>query len=432
MVKLTGTMASDVLIGRSQDDVIFGLQGDDLLDGDIGKDKLVGGIGDDDLYGGEGNDILEGGSGYDFLVGGDGVDVLDGGTTLDEGYPDDRDDFDTVSYLNEGGSSGVKVNLSKQTATDSYGRTDTLIDIERVFGTGFRDVLIGGKKVNDGFESFTGFDGDDSINGLSGFDLVDYYFDYDEGGVGGIIVNLQGETARDGFGATDILLNVESIRATRLSDVLIGSYGDDVFAPFGGNDYIDGSLGIDLVSYSIDVFRGGDRGILADLAQGTIFDCTGSIDTVKGIERVAGSDWDDRILGDEGDNLLDGNEADDVVKGRHGNDELYGGNGSDTVMGGLGNDFLMGNSGKDWLRGGDGEDYFKVNKDSDVETISDFKTGIDTLDVRDFGFTSVSQVLAKLTIVSSGLAVLDLGNDTIVEFITNTNNTVIASGDIII
>ena len=164
MAILNGTRATDFLSGGNPGDTLNGLDGDDILEGFGGADKIYGGVGDDELYGMDGNDLLKGGSGYDYLVGGLGNDKIDGGTTLDPTYPSWWSDIDTVSYYSEGGDLGVTVNLATGIATDSFGNTDTLIDIERVTGTASADTLTGGNAANDSFESFNGQGGADTID----------------------------------------------------------------------------------------------------------------------------------------------------------------------------------------------------------------------------------------------------------------------------
>ena len=433
MALIIGTSATDLLNGTDSKDTLSGQNGDDILYGFGGNDTLNGGNGDDDLYGGDGNDRFYGGSGYDFLVGGQGNDILDGGTTIDMGSPSWWNDIDTVSYYVDGGSSGVTVNLATGVATDSYGGTDTLIDIERVYGTAFDDFLKGGNKDNDGLEVFGGLAGADRINGGSGWDVVEYYWDRDEGGKGGIVADLYFGTIRDGFGNVDKVINIEEIRGTAFSDYFQGSIDDDWFNPFGGNDYINGAVGNDTISYSLDLNRDGRFGISADLGAGYIFDTGGWIDTVASIENVKGSGFDDRILGDTVGNYLDGYDGDDVVKGRTGNDALYGGGGNDALFGGGGNDWLQGGTGNDVLRGGGGSDRFYFDDGSDEDVIRDFEKNVDWLDVTSFGFTKTSEVLAFLRIVSADTAILELGRDTYVEFANvDTSKVFLAAGDIII
>ena len=47
------------------------------------------------------------------------------------------------------------------------------------------DVLIGGNRAGNAYESFRGLDGADRINGGSGFDRADYARDYTTVGAGG-------------------------------------------------------------------------------------------------------------------------------------------------------------------------------------------------------------------------------------------------------
>ena len=433
MAVKNGSAATDILLGTGNADTLSGLAGDDVLDGLGNADTLNGNVGDDELFGGGGDDTLKGGSGYDFLVGGEGNDLLDGGTTLDPGSPPWWNDIDSVSYYIDGGTFGVTVNLATGIATDSFGGTDTLIDIERVYGTSLADTLIGGNAANNEFEMFAGLQGADRISGGSGFDVADYYRDHDEGGEGGIVVNLAARTIRDGFGDIDTVNGIEEVRGTSLSDSFTGSDGDNRFAPNAGNDLIDGGAGSDTVTYGGDVFRGGTKGIFADLSTGTIFDTGGWIDRVTNIENVAGSFWDDIIHGDANGNRLDGNEGQDLLKGHEGDDVLYGDDGIDTLFGGIGRDALLGGRGNDVLRGGAGNDIFVFYSDSDEDVIRDFKTGLDRLDLAAFGFTSAASVLSHLQIVSADTAILDLGNDTFVEFANVRTNTVfLAAGDLII
>ena len=65
---ISGTNASDNLIGGNGADQIEGLNGKDTLDGSAGNDTLLGGNGKDSLVGGAGLDILTGGNGKDVFV----------------------------------------------------------------------------------------------------------------------------------------------------------------------------------------------------------------------------------------------------------------------------------------------------------------------------------------------------------------------------
>jgi Ca2+-binding RTX toxin-like protein len=435
MATFTGTFASDLIDGTAAADTITGRAGDDGLYGLEGNDQVSAGDGDDYLEGNEGNDILRGEAGNDFLVGGAGNDTLNGGSAAEPYAPPGWGEFDVVSYCVEGGPAGVTVNLALGTATDSFGSSDRLIDIETARGTAFADTLTGGNTANDGFESFVGFDGKDSINGGSGFDVIDYFVETFFDGTMGIVANLATGKVRDTFGTTDTVSNIEALRGTNFSDELRGSAADNEFEPLGGSDYINGGLGSDFVRYVGDVYRDGLVGIDADLARGSIVDTQEYIDRVVSIENVIGSAFIDSLCGNAAANILDGGSGDDVLKGRGGNDELYGGyyTGSDTMFGGPGDDFFDGGRGNDRLRGGDGFDWFYFFDGSDEDTVVDFTHDVDTLDVSAFGFASAADVLDLLIVTSRSTATLALGGDTFVNFINvDTSGSFLAAGDIFI
>lgn len=73
---LFGDAGNDVIFGDAGDDLLSGGSGDDLLMGHGGNDQLFGGAGDDTLVGGAGNDFLRGNSGADTIFGGDGNDLI--------------------------------------------------------------------------------------------------------------------------------------------------------------------------------------------------------------------------------------------------------------------------------------------------------------------------------------------------------------------
>ncbi len=81
--ELVGGMEGDPLVGKGGNDRLLGFGGDDVLRGDAGDDYLDGGDGADRLVGGSGSDKLFGRSGRDVLSGGDHYDVLDGGADDD-------------------------------------------------------------------------------------------------------------------------------------------------------------------------------------------------------------------------------------------------------------------------------------------------------------------------------------------------------------
>ena len=83
MATITGTDASDFLVGTADGDLVNGGLGNDTIRGLGGNDTLNGAEGADDLDGGDGNDWLIGGAGADTLQGGMNADTIDGGAGND-------------------------------------------------------------------------------------------------------------------------------------------------------------------------------------------------------------------------------------------------------------------------------------------------------------------------------------------------------------
>lgn len=392
-----------------------GTVGPDRFIGDDANDTMLGKDGSDVLIGGGGNDIIKEGAGFGYLEGGPGDDELVGGADGDDFYGGPGNDqiidgdtgksYDRLFFY--GAQTGIKVNLRKGTAQDGEGGRDTISGIEWVQASLFDDTLIGGSKKNKDFESFSGLDGSDTIDGGAGFDRADYAFDFGISGVngvqgfGGIDVDLNKKQAVDGYGNVDTLIGIEAIRATVRNDNLRGDKKDNVFEPLTGFDYIDGRGGEDEVSYeSSHRFRdrdGGLTGIRADLSDGEVRDTSGRrYDTLVNIENITGSIFDDDIRGDASGNQLRGFEGDDFIRGRGGNDDLLGEFGQDILIGGVGADVLNGGSGNDKLRGGAGRDTFVFEAGTDVDRVVDFRNGEDVLDLSDFSFSGLADVLQNV------------------------------------
>jgi Ca2+-binding RTX toxin-like protein len=252
--KVTGI---EIVIGTSFADKITGSDKADYLVGGAGNDTLSGGLGQDELYGGTGNDSLSGGSDSDYFVGGAGNDTINGGAG-----------FDLVDYSDEGGLSGIKVNLLTNKATDSYGDTDTFIAIERVRGTDFADTLSGNNSAN----MFEGGGGNDILRGNFG------------------------------------------------DDVIKGGTGNDMLTGGRGFDTLDGGTGNDTVDYRAD---DGWHGVSVNMTTGLAVDSWGDTDKFVSIERVIGTDFADWFMGSTAANQLNG---------MGGNDTLAGGGGNDTFV----------------------------------------------------------------------------------------------------
>jgi len=342
-----GHAAGDVLvgiegvIGGQSADILTGNAGDNLLRGEGGDDLLAGGAGDDTLIGGLGNDLLSGGLGNDLLIGGAGNDSLNGG-----------DGIDTASYADA--ASAITVSLAIGTGQNTGGAgTDTLTSIENLIGSGFNDNLAGnaganlleglagndmlnGGAGNDtllggaGNDTLVGGAGADALIGGDGFDTAAYWsasagvaVDLATGGTGG-------EAAGDTYSSM--------LEGRAGNDWLVGGLGNDTLLGEAGNDTLVGGEGADALiggdGFDTAAYWSAKAGVVVNLATGgTGGEAAG--DTYSSIERVVGSQFNDRITGDASDNVLEG---------RLGDDTLVGGLGKDTLAGGAGNDLFLFNA----------------------------------------------------------------------------------------
>ncbi len=192
-----GTPGDDVFVGSKGritfhggdgDDTICGIGANfDFLYGDGGDDRILGGGGWNRLYGGEGNDVLIGGNGDDRLYGGEGNDVLIG-----EGNGKPRSVFKNSFWGGPGddrilagvsakrmlelsgrssihfGGDGVRVNLSKGTATGEGNDTIAVTPRLNVHGTPGADTFIGSHHR----DTFYGHGGVDVVRSRAGNDSI--------------------------------------------------------------------------------------------------------------------------------------------------------------------------------------------------------------------------------------------------------------------
>ncbi|MEE4016087.1 calcium-binding protein [Roseibium sp. FZY0029] len=306
----------------------------------------------DTVNGDDNNNMFRGLGGNDFFDGGGGTDEV-------------RYDRDA----NNGGTSGVTVNLATGIATDGFGDTDTLVSVERVRGTDFADLLIG----NDSNNRIIGFDGDDTLRGAGGDDELDggagndIIFtgsgdNYVNGSIGDDTINVEtGIGVYIGYHDLDADITVQ-VSGTGAS-VFKGANGTDTILGLGNLDYDIGGNGFEGTSFGdsftvnglVDQFtgiasRGGDDTItnsgagfvradyrpdgnnsgsgityISDDGNGVSGTVTGAgtgVDTLVNLNEIRGTDFDDTFTGGSGDERF-------ILRG--GNDTVNGGGGTDMV-----------------------------------------------------------------------------------------------------
>ncbi|MFO1039085.1 MAG: calcium-binding protein [Geminicoccaceae bacterium] len=356
--EINGSKFADVIsLSDASGESAYGHKGNDILLGQGGDDTLRPGSGNDTVDGGAGSDTVsyfffaspaeiaqtrgikvdltlgkatDAWGNTDRLIGIENVedttrnDVMignalkntfkmrgGGNDSVNGGGGDDRVDYSKLG-------TAVDVDLVAGTAKHG-GSTDTLVSIERVKGTAFADHILGTSTAQ--AESFEGGKGADTIDGGGGTGINEV--NYASAG-GAVTVDLQLGTAQDGDGSTDKLTNINQVIGSAFGDTLLGSGGAEFFFGGAGADTIDGRGGIDRLDYG---FEGGSRGIVANLAAGTIIDTTGATDIVSNIEQVKGTALADRLLGSALADRLEGGDRSDFLQGNGGNDVLIGGDG---------------------------------------------------------------------------------------------------------
>ncbi|HEY8592592.1 MAG TPA: M10 family metallopeptidase C-terminal domain-containing protein [Sphingomicrobium sp.] len=93
----------------------------------------------------------------------------------------------------------------------------------------------------------------------------------------------------------------------------------------------------------------------------------------------------ENAVGGVGNDTIKGNGLDNKLVGNGGNDTIFGGAGDDKLLGGDANDILIGGTGNDTLTGGAGADKFVFVGNDGNDRITDFKSGVDKIDLTAFG-----------------------------------------------
>ncbi len=311
-------VGAGTIAGTPGDDVIVGSSGNDVIRGEAGNDTICAGAGADIVFDGDGRDRVYLEDGEDAFVAyafKDPLDVFDGGPGTD-----------TAAYWNR--TTGVRLSLNAGSDDGEQAEFDRLIAMENAIGGSGNDTLVG----SNGDNFLSGGPGNDTIRDLSGADTVD-------GGAG------NDEVSQD---------------ATK-----------DV------GDYIDGSSGVDTISYAArPATATGGVVIDIDSTNGTSGE-PDEADSLLRFENAVGGAAPDTIIGTDGPNVITARDGANVVYGLDGADTITTGNGIDLVDDGPGSDRVS--------TGGECDRVLQIDVSTD-----DIQAGSGTCDVIDYSARTTS------------------------------------------
>ena len=413
-VKLTNALVKG---NGGNDDITASTVTDNTYEGGNGSDTLRGQNRKDTLKGQDGEDRLLGGSNNDTLIGGDDMDFLDGGENSDTYIWNKGDDRDTYQdsgtgdndkiISNDDDFEGLKSDFDNTTANieeikkDDGGALDIHgtngADVWDFTGVKLTNALVKGNGGNDDITASTvtdntyeGGNGSDTLRGQNRKDTLK---------------GQDGEDTLLGGSNNDTLIggdDMDFLDGGENSDTYIWNKGDDrdtyQDSGTGDNDIIisndDDFEGLksdfDNTTANIEEIKKDDGGAL-DI-HGTngadVWDFTGVKLTNALVKGNGGND--DITASTVTDNTYEGGNGNDTLTGQNRNDTLKGQDGNDTLDGGSGNDTLEGGDDNDTLTGGANSDVFVFSGSFDNDTVTDFGTGNDVLDVSALGISFAS------------------------------------------
>jgi Ca2+-binding RTX toxin-like protein len=287
------------------------------------------------IVGNSGGNVLEGRDGNDVLQGNGGSDTLDGGNGIDTASYEGNGDRVIVNLGTNADGSAIEFAIVP-TVGEIIASVDTLRGIENVRGSVFSDQITGNSLDN----VLDGNAGADLLQGAAGNDtyIVDNAAD--------AVIEQAGQGLDTVRAAVSYALNgseVENLETTNaFGTTAINLTGNALANTITGNagaNIIDGRDGSDTVSYAnnrahvqVELLASGTDSVAAEFAGPPGQDVLVSIDTLRSIENVRGSAFNDIINGNELDNTLDGNGGADTLTGRAGNDSYVVDNALDIVV----------------------------------------------------------------------------------------------------
>lgn len=296
---------------------------DDLFIDTWDLDNSIGvGQGNDFVYSGGGNDFVSSGAGDDFLDGGADKDILDYSFDASAGEAGPEPDQGIVASIGGAGA----------TIKDTYGDTDTVVNFEEIWGSGFDDVFeVEGDlaAVALQYENF-------SADGVS---------DHEEVGdtlilttTNSATVNLETNVLENGDESITVS-GFENVVGSGNDDSIAGDFANNILVGGDGTDAIDGGAGDDILVVDADDLsvdgnvQGGDGhdALYVAGSDGVTIDMSAT-----SIEVAVGGSGDDtfNLAADSGVTMAAGGAGDDIFHFAANEDSsgpvvVWGGDGAD-------------------------------------------------------------------------------------------------------
>lgn len=328
----TPTAFDDKLIGSDDLDTFTALAGDDEIYGFGGNDQIIAGTGNDTIYGGDGDDNIQPGAGDDTIYGEAGNDTiyLSAGADIEDG----GDGIDTIIFGPDQTTLPVTINLDTgryHFTSQIASITQNLFSIENVTSEGAADLTI---YDTSGANEITTNTGNDTIHSKGGNDIINT-------GSGNDTVYLGNGTYTIDLGAGD-----DTIYLTTTASTINGNTGTDEAVVRAFDGFVDIYIDLQFSTYFVPSKLTAQDGMDVSL---------------EGFEKVTiDGNVAATILGSSAANTLVGDSGADVITGRAGADTLTGGSKSDQFV------FETGDTGI---------------TEASADTITDFSTGTDKIDV---------------------------------------------------
>lgn len=394
----TPTAFNDKLVGSNDLDTFTALAGDDEIYGFGGNDQIIAGTGNDTIYGGDGDDNIQPGAGDDKIYGGAGNDTiyLSAGSDIEDG----GEGVDTIIFGPDQTSLPQTINLDTgryHYTSQIASVTQNLISIENITSEGAADLTI---YDTSGVNVITTNTGDDTIHSKGGNDTITT-------GSGDDTVYLG-----DGNYTVDLGAGDDKAYLTTSGSSINGNTGTDEAIVRAFDGFVDVYVDLQFSQYYVPSKLAAQDGMELSLQNFEKVTIEGNVAAT-----ILGTSLSDVLVGDAGA---------DIITGRGGADTLTGGSRSDTFV------FTSGDTG-----------ITEVTAD----TITDFSSGTDKIDVDDPGTyveadgTATGNLTAFITAADASLTTasddiyaqynFNAGGNTLVVIDENKSGTV-NTGDTLI